>query len=46
MMSHHQNAEQKDSTKIANGSFENVAKLKYPGMTEVKISLMKKLGAD
>jgi hypothetical protein len=39
MMSHHQNSEQKSSNTIANGPFENVAKLKYLGMTLISQNL-------
>jgi hypothetical protein len=33
LMSHHKNAEQSHNIRIANRSFENVAKFRYLGMT-------------
>jgi hypothetical protein len=36
LLPHHQNAQQNDNIKIANRTYENVAKFKYLGMTVTK----------
>jgi hypothetical protein len=40
LLSHHQNAEQTHDIKIANRSFENVAQLRYLGMTVTNQNLI------
>jgi hypothetical protein len=39
LQSYHQSAEQYHDIKIANSSFENVAQLKYLGISEIKSRL-------
>jgi hypothetical protein len=46
-MSHHQTAGQSNYIRVANKSFEKVAKFKYLGSTLMdQIAFMRKLGAD
>jgi hypothetical protein len=45
-MSHHQNSGQNQNIRIANESFENVAKFKYLGMTQIRMTFMMKSRAD
>jgi hypothetical protein len=42
LLSHHQNAEQNHDIKIAKRSFENVAQLKYLGMTVTNQNLIRR----
>jgi hypothetical protein len=41
-----ENAQQSNNLKIANKSFENVAKLKYLAVVQMQIACLKKLSAD
>jgi hypothetical protein len=42
LLSHHQNADQNPTIKIANTTFENVAQLKYLGTTVTKQNLIQR----
>jgi hypothetical protein len=45
-MSHHLKSGQNQNIKIANELFENVAKFKYLGMTQIGMTFMMKSRAD
>jgi hypothetical protein len=45
-MSHHQNSGQNQNIRIANELFENVAKFKYLGMTQIRMIFMMKSRGD
>jgi len=46
IMSYHQNSEQNQNIRVANELFENVAKFKYLGMTQIRMTFMMKLRVD
>jgi hypothetical protein len=46
IMSHHPNSGQNQNIRIANESFENVAKLKYLVMTQIRMTFMMKSRVD
>jgi hypothetical protein len=46
IMSHHQNSGQNQNKRTANESFENVAKFKYLGMTQIRLTFMMKSRVD
>jgi hypothetical protein len=46
IMFHHPNPGQNQNIRIANESFENVAKFKYLGMTQIRMTFMLKSGVD
>jgi hypothetical protein len=46
IMSCHPNSGQNQNIRIAKESFENVAKFKYVGMTQIRMSFMKKSRVD
>jgi hypothetical protein len=46
IMSHYPNSAQNQNIKIANESFEKVAKFKYLGMTQIRMTFMMKSRVD
>jgi hypothetical protein len=46
IMSHHLNSGQNQNIRIANELFENVAKFKYLGMTQIRMTFIMKSRVD